>query len=220
MRIPRRLALLAAGAAGFTYVRQVHRFRDPVRLPAPAPDSVLSPADGKVSFVRHIDQGHAEELNWPLSELLGQGVKPEGWLIGILVGPLDVHHTYFPADGHLSAVQHTPGQKQALGKNHLLPIMLQQPVDLLDVPGTRSNERFMYTLQSSLGPVQVVYVGSLWGLQATSYAQQDDAVRVGNKAAFLPEGGLVITYVPLKLRPAVSVGEQVTGAQTVLARQG
>lgn len=218
MRISRRLALLAAVGGGFTYVRKVHRFRDPVRLPAAEAGALLSPADGMVSFVRHIDQGHAEELDWRVAEMFREAVAPEGWLIGILVGPLDVHYTYFPHNGEVLSAQHHAGQKLPLGKNHLWPIMWQQPVDLLDTPGTRENERATYTQQTELGKVVVASVGSLWGLQATAFAQPGDRVRIGNKAHFLPEGGLVVVYLPVDLLPAVSVGDRVLGAQTVLAR--
>lgn len=218
MRIRRLLALPLAAAGGFAYVRQIHRFRDPVRLPAPQPGELLSPADGMVSFVRHVDQFRAEELDWSVAELFPGLSAPEGWLIGILVGPLDVHYLYQPADGKVGALKHTPGGKDALGKGHLLPIVLGQPADLLDVPGTRSNERLNYTLHTAVGELHVAAVGSLWGLQAISYLQEGDEVQAGHKALFLPEGGLVLAYLPMTQLPAVSVGEKVRGAETVLSR--
>ena len=141
MRIPRRLALLALAGAGVVYVRKIHRYRDPVRQSAAQPGELLAPADGTVSFVRHIDQGHAEELDWRVAELFRRDVHREGWLVGVLISPLDVHYTYAPAGGAVTSSTHLTGAKHPLGGKHLLQIAAQQPVDLLDTPGTRENEQ-------------------------------------------------------------------------------
>lgn len=218
MRVPRRLALLALAGAGVTYLRKVHRFRDPVRLHDAQSGELLCPADGVVSFVRHIDQGHAEELDWRIAELFKMEVSPEGWLVGILISPLDVHYTYATAEGLVSRATHIPGGRQALGGKHLLKMAARQPVDLLNTPGTRENERLVYTQQTPIGALQVAAIGSRLGLQPTTYLTEGDDLQAGRKALFLPEGGLVVTYFPPSVLPQVSVGERVTGGQTVLAR--
>ena len=220
MRVPRRLALLALAGGSALYVRKIHRYRDPVRLGEAGPGELLCPADGRVSFVRHIDQGHAEALDWPISELFQGDVPREGWLVGILLSPLDVHYTYAPVSGKVTSTRSMPGGRHSLGGQHLLQLAAQQPVDLLGSRGTRDNERHVYTQDTPGGAVHVVAVGSRAGLQGTTYLKVGDDVRAGHKALFLPEGGLVITYFPLSARPQVSVGERVVGARTVMARTG
>ncbi|RJF71075.1 hypothetical protein D3875_05240 [Deinococcus cavernae] len=223
MRVPRRLALLALAGAGTAYLRKVHRYRDPVRFSDPRPGELLCPADGMVSFVRRIEQGqashgHTEELDWPVSELFRDEVPQEGWLVGLLVSPLDVLYTSAPADGEVRAVRHVPGSRLPLGGRHLLQMAARQPVDLLGAPGTRANERLVLTFQTSAGDVHVAAIGSRRGLQGTTYLNQGDTVRAGHKALFLPEGGLVVVYFPLSVLPQVGVGDRVQGGQTVMAR--
>lgn len=218
MRLPRRFPLLAALAAGAWYLRAVYRFRDPVRLP-PADQSgagaVLSPADGLVSFVRRIEDGQVNGQN--VAKLLGTPQR-DGWLLGLYVGPLDVHFTYAPVGGTVISAGKRDGTRQGLPLAETARLLAGQPVDLLGSAAVRSNERYSYAVQGEGG--QTVTVGLIApgaGLQAVTYLDEGQTVRQGNKAAFLAEGGLVLLALPGSVTPQVSVGERVRGAETVVA---
>lgn len=217
MRLPRRFSLLAALAAGVWYLRSVYRFRDPVRLPATQDaGAVLSPADGLVSFVRRIEDGGVEGLK--VAELLGT-TQREGWLLGLHVGPLDVHFTYAPAEGTVLNAGHKPGQSLGVPLTDAAQMLLGRPADLLESDALARNERYSYAVQQPDGQALTVGLVSLGrGLQATTYLSEGQSVRQGNKAAFLAEGGLVLLALPASLTPQVSVGEHVRGAETVVAR--
>lgn len=217
MRLPRRFSLLAALAAGVWYLRSVYRFRDPVRLPA-AQDAgaVLSPADGLVSFVRRIEGGQVESLK--VADLLGTP-QQGGWLLGIFVGPLDVHFGYAPVGGTVLSAGRKAGARQGLAAADAAQLLAGRAVDLLGSAAVRGNERYSYAVQGENG--QTVTVGLIApgaGLNATTYLDEGQTVRQGNKAAFLAEGGLVLLALPDTVTPQVSVGERVLGAQTVVAR--
>lgn len=213
------MILLTAAAAGTVlYLRGVHRFRDPVRFSAPQAGSVLSPADGVVALVRRIDMGRVENYGQSLSDLLDAPTpKQDGWLIGVLISPLDVHYTYQPTGGLVVHTHYRTGTNTGLGWARLLPIAARQPVDLLDAPGTASNERYSYTLLGDQGSITVTQIGLGRPLQPTTYLREGDDARAGNKATFLPEGGLVLLHLPDSLLPQVQVGQRVVGAETVLA---
>lgn len=217
MRLPRRFPLLAALAAGVWYLRSVYRFRDPVRLPAQTgPGAVLSPADGLVSFVRRIEGGEVEGLK--VAELLGTA-QQEGWLLGLFVGPLDVHFTYAPVEGTVLDAGHKPGQSLGVPLADAAQMLLGRAADLLESDALARNERYSYAVQQPDGRTLTVgLVGSGRGLKATTYLSEGQSVRQGNKAAFLAEGGLVLLALPAGLTPQVSVGERVRGAETVMAR--
>lgn len=219
----RRFLPLAAAGAAVWYVRRVHRFRDPVRLTNAAAGAVLSPADGIVSFVRRVMSGEiaAESLSKPIraEALLGQKVA-DGWLIGIFVGPLEVHYTYQPASGQVVRLNHL-GSRTNVSLTDAVSaakFLAGQPSDLLSTRGTLENERLTVTTQGDLGDITVALVAPGAGLKATSYLREHDQARAGNKTAFLPEGGLVLLHVPTALVPQVGVGDRVQGGQTVAAQ--
>ncbi len=211
------------------YLRSVYRFRDPVRVPPTGPGVVLSPADGVVSFVRRIQDGkiQSDALNAALNvgDLLGSAAAAQnGWLMGIFVGPLDVHYVYQPQAGQVTDVQHTGSRSDValLGPGEALSMLAGQPTDLLGGRGTLENERLSFVVQGSgmqdeAGPVIVALVAPGAGLKATSYLKEGDMASAGHKAAFLAEGGLVLLSLGAELTPQVGVGERVLGAQTVIA---
>lgn len=206
------------------YLRSVYRFRDPVRVPPPQSDVVLSPADGVVSFVRRVEAGkvQSDALNAALNvgDLLGTAAaRPDGWLMGVFVGPLDVHYVYGPVGGQVTTVQHTGSRRDValLGAAEALSMLAGQPTDLLAGRGTLENERLSAVIESEAGQVTVTLVAPGAGLHATSYLKPGDSASAGHKAAFLAEGGLVVVHFPAALMPQVSVGERVVGAQTVIA---
>ncbi|WP_216318264.1 phosphatidylserine decarboxylase [Deinococcus aestuarii] len=218
-RLPRLILPLAALGAAVWYVRGVRRYRDPIRIPPQDAGAVLSPADGLVCFVRRIENGEVrvETLAAPLGarDLTGADVR-EGWLVGLHVGPLDVHFAYVPVSGTATGVEHLGSRLNApLGSPGLL---LGLPADLLGTRGAVENERHTTTLTAANGDVSVTFVAGAGGLNATTYLRRGDEARAGHKLAFLGEGGLVLLTLPAGATPQVSVGDRVTGAETVLAR--
>lgn len=91
-------------------------FRDPERLPPDEPNSVLSPADGKVIMI-------TEE---------GEGLCPKGYTeLSIFMSPLDVHVNRIPFDGAVKEVVYTRGKffsafkEKAYRENENIKITLQ-----------------------------------------------------------------------------------------------
>lgn len=214
MRLSFRRSLpLLALAGGAWYLRQVHRFRDPVRLPSgDAP--LLAPADGRVVWVKRSGSPEARALGWP-------DLPTDGWLVGVATGALDVHYSYAPISGEVSALSLTPARDGAPS----LALATQLPLRLggltaLDPAQLAGAERLSYRVEvpGDTAPVTGHLLPLGRQLGATVYAAQGGGLRQGNKVAFLPEGGLSFVAFGSHLTPAVSVGERVLGAQTVLAR--
>lgn len=234
MRLRRLLPFAAAGLAAL-YVRRVHRFRDPVRVLTVPDSQVVSPADGVVCFVRRVMDGsvptgttvQAESsgqaspgsTSVPVDALLGTAAG-DGWLLGIMVGPLDVHYTYQPVSGMVGPVRHheVTANLPLLSPLASAALLAGRPATLLATRGTLENERMSVTLHADAGDVTVTVVAPGAALDAMPYLKEGDRARAGYKLAFLPEGGLVLLHLPAHLTPLVSVGEHVTGIQTVIAR--
>lgn len=222
MRLRRLLPLAAAGVAA-VYVRRVHRFRDPVRVLGAQEQDVVSPADGVVCCVRRVENGtvHAGPGDTPVpaQTLLGAPAQ-DGWLVGILLGPLDVHYTYQPVSGTVGRVHHQESVKNVplLGPLAQAGALAGRPTDLLAGRGALENERLSVTLHGEAGDVTVALVAPGAALDAMPYVRDGDRARAGYKLAFLPEGGLALLHLPMTRTPLVSVGDHVTGMRTVIAR--
>lgn len=132
--------VVALLVGAWLFLRYVWFYRDPVRMPPPGDDLILSPADGKVIYVRPVEAGsvYSEKLGRriPLGEIHkalaadagagGQGGQAaegagaagrgpagtglEGWIIGIYMSPLDVHFNYAPVTGTVERVVYTPAR--------------------------------------------------------------------------------------------------------------
>lgn len=211
---------MAAGVAAW-YLRRVYRFRDPVRLPQAGPGDVLSPADGTVSFVRRVQAGQVEQVRVP--DLLngpdtsGAG---DGWLIGVFVGPLDVHYAYQPVSGavtHVARRDAAAGNVPLAGAGAALGLLAGRTADLLVTRGMLENARLSSVTATPFGDVTLTLVAPGRGLRGVSYQREGDEGRAGFKAAFMQEGGLALLHLPPAFTPSVGVGDRVTGAQTVVA---
>lgn len=221
MRLLRRVLLPALATAGAVlYVQKVHRFRDPVRFSPDEAGVVLSPSDGVVSFVRRVDLGRIENFDPEISTLVDAPIKrQDGWLIGVVMRPLDVHYTYQPIAGTVRHIHHRAGDTEAIAAQKLLRLMLRQPTDLLEASGTANNERYSYTVQSDLGDITVTQVSLRSALQPLTFVEEGQSARAGNKASFLPNGGLILVHLPALVAPQVEVGQEVRGGETVLGRR-
>ncbi|GHF99761.1 hypothetical protein GCM10017783_09840 [Deinococcus piscis] len=82
MKSKHLLAGLSAAALAWAYHQRSYRYRDPVRLP-PAGAGLLSPADGRVAFVRRTE---------------------DGWQLGVALDSLSVRYVYAPQDGTVQAL--------------------------------------------------------------------------------------------------------------------
>ncbi|MGM9320734.1 phosphatidylserine decarboxylase [Deinococcus aquaticus] len=221
------LPLVAAGVAAW-YLRRVYRFRDPVRLPQAGPGDALSPADGTVSFVRRVQGGQVDQVRVP--DLLngpdasapgasGPGAG-DGWLIGVFVGPLDVHYAYQPVSGtvtHVARRDAAAGNVPLAGAGAALGFLAGRAADLLVTRGTLENARLSSVTATPFGDVTLTLVAPGRGLRGVSYQREGDEGRAGFKAAFMQEGGLALLHLPPAFTPSVGVGDRVTGAQTVIA---
>jgi phosphatidylserine decarboxylase len=84
-------------------------FRDPVRRP-PSGQNVVSPADGRVLYVRQVQAGTLPNpvkagVAVPLDDWLGTPASADGGiLIGIYMTPLSVHYNRAPIASRISAV--------------------------------------------------------------------------------------------------------------------
>ena len=120
----------------------------------PAPDTVVSPADGKVYAcgVVHDDRiPQSESQHFSARELLAGRHDCEGWAYAVVyLSPRDYHRVHSPVTGQVAHFQYVPGA--------LWPVF---PAATRKIPFLFSrNERLTALLESTFGEVAVCLVGA------------------------------------------------------------
>ena len=100
--------VVSAGAAAVSF------FRDPERVTPTDAGSIVSPADGRVIYVRHVRGGEVPPIEkrgkaLNLIELARVEICDEGYLVGIAMHLLNVHVNRAPIAGRVSSLVHTEG---------------------------------------------------------------------------------------------------------------
>lgn len=222
-------ASLTIGAA-FFFLRRVWFYRDPVRRPPAGEDLILSPADGKVIYIRPITGGrvYAEKLGEriPLEEIhKAPGERgQEGWIVGIFMSPLDVHFNYSPIAGKVEKIVHTQASVN-------LPMVdlweyvkltyLRKAVDLFARRYHLMNERNTIFIKGDSVRLAVVEIADKFVNKITCFIKQGDDLAAGQKLSFIARGSQVdLIILRQDVEFAVKVGDQVYGAESIIGRIG
>lgn len=208
------------------YLRYVWFFRDPPRQPEEVGKVIISPADGKVVYVKRFEGGevfstkNGERIK--LKEISKFDLKGgEGWLIGIYMSPLDVHYNYSPIEGKVRKVFHHRAKVN-------LPMVdlweyfkltyLRKAVDLFDKRFHLENERMSFYLKGEGIEVVVVEIADKFVNKIEKFVKEGDQIELGEKISFIRRGSQVdILILKKDVKIKVKFGEQVYGGKTVLA---
>lgn len=165
-------------------------FRDPERHNAARPGEVLSPADGRVVAV---DTGREDRY-----------LKEEALRISVFMTVFNVHVNRVPMDGTVVSVRHVPG---GFAMAHL------------DDAGI-VNERTEILLEDGRGErVLMVQVAGLVARRIVCRLREGDTVQRGRRFGLIHFGSRLDLYLPLSVRPVVTVGDRVRAGVSVLAQR-
>jgi len=184
-------------------------FRDPDRVPPKGQNLILSPADGLVKYIKHIEKGEipisskgreSVKLSSPLTDIFTDG---QGYLIGIGMTFLDVHVTRTPINGKLIYFEHIPGKFYSLKRE--------------DSPYT--NERVIEIVENDKCKIGFIQIASRLVRRIVSYVKVGDELDLGQRVGMINFGSQVDIVLPklqdLKIR--VNVGEQVYAGLSIIA---
>ncbi len=132
--------------------------KEGARRPEADPDSVLSPADGRISQAGRIADGRilqAKGRSYTVAELLADETAAQGYRNGsfatIYLSPRDYHRVHMPLDGELAETVHVPGRLFSVA-----------PDPVAQVPRLFArNERLICHFEGRHGPFVVALVGAM-----------------------------------------------------------
>lgn len=185
--------------------------RDPVRS-IPAGNNLVSPADGRVSKIIRIEKGKVPDTLQIDKGLLGKiqaRVKPvlgnqSGYLISIVMTPMDVHYQYAPCDGTVESVKHNRGK------------FLNAVSGADTMAATLENEHAEIVMNCSAGKIAIYPIAGFVARRIHTFVQPSQKIKKGDKLGIIRLGSQVSIIIP-DLDVNVTEGQHLNGGEDILA---
>ncbi len=177
----------------------VRRLREGARPIDGAPESLISPVDGKLQSVGRVERGRllqAKGQDYGSRELLdgvGADLELEGaraWTL--YLSPADYHRIHAPEGGRLVEVHWVPGERHSVAPK----VLARREVLAI-------NERCVLRLETQRGPLLMVLVGALnvgrirvLGIEPGVDATPDRPLERGEELARFEMGSTVVVIAP------------------------
>lgn len=163
-------------------------FRDPERETPGGSDLVISPADGKVLFVREI--ADSEYVH-------GDAVQ-----VSIFMSPLNVHVNRYPVTGTVEYFRHFPGEYMVA----------------FDEKASLRNERTHIGVTMPLGRVLFKQIAGFVARRIVAEVREGDSAVAGARFGMIKFGSRVDVILPRSVTVRVQAGDLTVAGETILAQ--
>ncbi len=180
IRVP--LLLISAFLVIFT----LNFFRDPERSVPNKSNIVVSPADGRVLFVKDV--------------LDDKFLNSKAKMVSIFMSPLNVHVNRIPISGKVEYVKYIQGEYLAAFEDK----------------ASELNERNEIGITSPAGKVLFTQIAGFVARRIVSDLKVGDSVNIGNRFGMIKFGSRVDIIVPEQWQVKVKKDDNVTAGETIL----
>lgn len=228
-------------ANGFTSFDEffTRTLRPGVRRVDPDPNTVVSPADGRVEAAGPIEPGASFAIKgrrYDIAELIDDRIAGAtdfegGWYALIYLAPSDYHRVHAPVTGAVRALRHVPGTLfpvNAIGLNHVPQLFARNERVVVH----QRSERFGQVATIMIGAIGVGRIsmsfddsvitndGRASGLRV--YGQRAPVLQRGDELGTFHMGSTVVLLMPASGRLAmrVGVGQRVRMGDAIAQRSG
>lgn len=185
--------------------------RKPVRS-VPGGDVVVSPASGKVvRIVRFGGRGKSIAKADIRKGLLGRvgllvrDVAYEGFMVVIVMTPLDVHYQRSPVSGTVESTRYSMGR------------FINAVDDAASLRALENEKNEIMIKNRRLGKVKVVQVAGFLARRISCFVEKKQKIHKGAELGLISLGSQVILVVP-RVELLVREGQRVVDGETVIAR--
>ena len=184
-------------------------FRNPARKITAEPDEFVSPADGRIIYIKELEKGQipvsVKKYRLASIEEITKTSIPEQpcYLIGIAMTLFDVHMNRAPIRGEVILVRHTPGDYLGLNKPE----------------STVVNERNTIVIKREDGIMAaVVQIAARYVRRCIISVSEGEKVDQGAIIGRIRWGSQADLIIPRNCEIKVREGEQVYAGKTVIAK--
>ena len=161
-------------------------FRDPDRTTPQGDKIVVSPADGKVLFVKEVFDN--------------KFINGKAKQISIFMSPLDVHVNRIPISGKIEYLKYFKGKYIAAFEDK----------------ASEENERAEFGIQSKFGKIFFTQVAGFIARRIVFKIKSGDSVKIGERFGMIKFGSRSDIVVPENWQPKVKKGDHVKAGETIL----
>jgi phosphatidylserine decarboxylase len=172
--------------AVFLIVFTLNFFRDPERTVPNKSNIVVSPADGRVLFVKDV--------------LDDKFLNSKSKMVSIFMSPLNVHVNRIPITGKVEYVKYIKGEYLAAFEDK----------------ASERNERNEIGITSQAGKVLFTQIAGFVARRIISDLKVGDSVNIGNRFGMIKFGSRVDIIVPEQWQVKVKKDDNVTAGETIL----
>ncbi len=174
--------------AGIVSLFMILFFRDPERNNTAPNKAVLTPADGRILKIQHIDDN-----NNPLGE--------PAIMVGIFMSILNVHVNRIPVRGIIKDITYRPGK------------FLSANLD----KASEQNESNRITLQTSDSrKVVLIQIAGLIARRIVCWAKNGDYMEPGQRFGLIRFGSRLEVYLPYDTQITAQLRQKVIGGKTII----
>jgi len=172
--------------SAFLVIFTLNFFRDPERTVPNKEQIVVSPADGRVLFVKEV--------------LDDNFIKGKAKLVSIFMSPLNVHVNRIPISGKVEYVKYINGEYLAAFEDK----------------ASERNERNEIGITSPAGKVMFTQIAGFVARRIISDLKVGDSVNIGNRFGMIKFGSRVDIIVPEQWQVKVKKDDNVAAGETIL----
>jgi len=163
-------------------------FREPVRHPIGDSHLVTAPADGKIVIIKEVEE--PEYFH-------GKRLQ-----VSVFMSVFNVHINWVPVRGKVSFYKYHPG-------NYLVA---------WHPKSSTKNERTTVVFRNEDGTeIMCRQIAGLLARRVVCYAEFEKHMNAGEKLGFIKFGSRADLFLPIGTKLNVSIGDKVTGAETIMA---
>jgi phosphatidylserine decarboxylase len=170
----------------FFLLFSLYFFRDPDRTPPSEDNVVVSPADGKVLFVKEVDDN--------------KFINGKAKQVSIFMSPLNVHVNRIPISGEIEYLKYYPGKYIAAFEDKASDI----------------NERAEFGIMSRFGKIFFTQVAGFIARRIIYEIKTGDSVHIGKRFGMIKFGSRVDVVVPYDWQEKVKKDVKVKAGETIL----
>ena len=174
---------------GIIFLFVTYFFRDPERRIHEHVNAVLTPADGTILNVRHIDNSKN-----PLGE--------PAYRISVFMSLFNVHVNRIPISGRILDIAYNPGKFFAANLEK----------------SSRQNENNQITLLTDNGlKIVFIQIAGLVARRIACWVKEKDHVKSGQRCGLIRFGSRLDIYLPFGSRVITQPGNKVRAGETIIA---
>ena len=184
-------------------------FRNPNRIIPGGKNDIVSPADGRVIYIKELEKDQIpvtikKKRVASIQEITKTDILEQPcYLIGIAMTLFDVHYNRAPIDGKIIMVKHTPGS--AIGLNN--------------PESTLVNERNTTVFEREDGvKAGVVQIAARWVDRCIVMSDEGQTLKRGQIFGKIRWGSQADLIIPRNSEILVREGEQVYAGKTIIAK--